>query len=241
MKRHLSKMILGGLIFAAAIGTASVASAATYDISNDFSLTNGNPNGVWTYGYETTLGSALINYDKPSVIGGLQFWQSTAVQVANDPTDFNNQTNSPITFGSFTLPANTAAFHPGELDQYSVYRFTAPTAGIYNLSTTFGRLDQGGTDVHILLGNVDLFTSQLNAGNTSANYSNSFVLGANEFIDFAVGYGADGNFSFDSTSINATITGTPEPSTWAMMILGFAGIGFMAYRRKQNGQAFRIA
>jgi hypothetical protein len=27
----------------------------------------------------------------------------------------------------------------------------------------------------------------------------------------------------------------PEPSTWAMMILGFAGIGFMAYRRKGQG------
>jgi hypothetical protein len=27
----------------------------------------------------------------------------------------------------------------------------------------------------------------------------------------------------------------PEPSTWAMMVLGFAGIGFMAYRRKQRG------
>ena len=26
----------------------------------------------------------------------------------------------------------------------------------------------------------------------------------------------------------------PEPSTWAMMILGFAGIGFMAYRRKST-------
>jgi hypothetical protein len=26
----------------------------------------------------------------------------------------------------------------------------------------------------------------------------------------------------------------PEPSTWAMMILGFAGIGFMAYRRKSR-------
>jgi PEP-CTERM motif len=26
----------------------------------------------------------------------------------------------------------------------------------------------------------------------------------------------------------------PEPSTWAMMILGFAGLGFMAYRRKNN-------
>ena len=29
----------------------------------------------------------------------------------------------------------------------------------------------------------------------------------------------------------------PEPSTWAMMLLGFAGIGFMAYRRKRNDQA----
>jgi hypothetical protein len=26
----------------------------------------------------------------------------------------------------------------------------------------------------------------------------------------------------------------PEPSTWAMMILGFAGVGFMAYRRKDK-------
>jgi hypothetical protein len=26
----------------------------------------------------------------------------------------------------------------------------------------------------------------------------------------------------------------PEPSTWAMMIVGFAGVGFMAYRRKSK-------
>jgi hypothetical protein len=32
----------------------------------------------------------------------------------------------------------------------------------------------------------------------------------------------------------------PESSTWAMMILGFVGVGFMAYRRR--GQAsFRFA
>jgi hypothetical protein len=35
-----------------------------------------------------------------------------------------------------------------------------------------------------------------------------------------------------------TITAVPEPSTWTMMILGFAGIGFMAYRRK-SGSGFR--
>jgi hypothetical protein len=38
------------------------------------------------------------------------------------------------------------------------------------------------------------------------------------------------------TFVPATVVtpGVPEPSTWAMMILGFAGVGFMAYRRKSN-------
>ncbi len=29
----------------------------------------------------------------------------------------------------------------------------------------------------------------------------------------------------------------PEPSTWAMMLIGFAGIGFMAYRRQRKDLA----
>jgi hypothetical protein len=33
----------------------------------------------------------------------------------------------------------------------------------------------------------------------------------------------------------------PEPSTWAMMIVGFCGLGFMAHRRKQNGPALSVA
>ena len=38
-----------------------------------------------------------------------------------------------------------------------------------------------------------------------------------------------------------TVTSVPEPSTWAMLILGFAGVGFMAYRRKNQGASFRFA
>jgi hypothetical protein len=37
-----------------------------------------------------------------------------------------------------------------------------------------------------------------------------------------------------------TISAVPEPATWAMMILGFAGIGFLAYRRKTRS-TFRFA
>jgi hypothetical protein len=36
-------------------------------------------------------------------------------------------------------------------------------------------------------------------------------------------------FALDNLTVNAAV---PELSTWAMMILGFAGVGFMAYRRK---------
>jgi hypothetical protein len=45
----------------------------------------------------------------------------------------------------------------------------------------------------------------------------------------------DYSFLFSPGIANAV----PEPSTWAMMILGFAGIGFMVYRRKNT--ALRVA
>jgi PEP-CTERM motif len=50
----------------------------------------------------------------------------------------------------------------------------------------------------------------------------------------------DPNFAFTATW-TGTVAAVPEPSTWAMMILGFCGVGFLAYRRKQNGPALRIA
>jgi hypothetical protein len=44
-----------------------------------------------------------------------------------------------------------------------------------------------------------------------------------------------GVISSGEDSRSAILTAAvPEPSTWALMILGFMGIGFMAYRRKNN-------
>jgi hypothetical protein len=46
----------------------------------------------------------------------------------------------------------------------------------------------------------------------------------------------------DLEQISGPVTSAvPEPSTWAMMILGFCGLGFMAYRRKQSGSALSVA
>ena len=35
---------------------------------------------------------------------------------------------------------------------------------------------------------------------------------------------------------NASLTVVPEPQTWAMMLLGFAGLGFAGYRRAKAGR-----
>jgi PEP-CTERM motif len=34
--------------------------------------------------------------------------------------------------------------------------------------------------------------------------------------------------------------GAPEPSTWAMMVIGFAGLGYAAFRRNSKGRALAI-
>jgi len=41
-------------------------------------------------------------------------------------------------------------------------------------------------------------------------------------------------FNMAFTLSGDPVAAVPEPSTWAMMILGFAGVGYMAYRRKSK-------
>jgi hypothetical protein len=62
---------------------------------------------------------------------------------------------------------------------------------------------------------------------------NGFTLTVNDLT--GVGTGAP-------VELTGTITAAvPEPATWAMMILGFCGVGFLAYRRKENGPSLRVA
>ena len=46
----------------------------------------------------------------------------------------------------------------------------------------------------------------------------------------------NGGIMLDTVSVAAV----PEPSTWAMMIVGFFGVGYMAYRRR-NSAVLRVA
>jgi hypothetical protein len=46
---------------------------------------------------------------------------------------------------------------------------------------------------------------------------------------------------FDQTFVFTVASAVPEPSAWAMMILGFLGVGFMAYRRRNQNAALSAA
>lgn len=39
---------------------------------------------------------------------------------------------------------------------------------------------------------------------------------------------------------NGSVTAVPKPSTWPMMILAFAGAGFLTYRRKNKGNRYEL-
>jgi hypothetical protein len=57
-----------------------------------------------------------------------------------------------------------------------------------------------------------------------------------KYLDSSTGW----DFAVDNITFNQPLGGNgnvgavPEPSTWAMLLIGFAGIGFMAYRRKHK-------
>ena len=88
--------------------------------------------------------------------------------------------------------------------------------------------------------------------------SDVLLTNSNSQTDVPVGKWTDYSYTFTATTDNAlldfffqsgataakdvlldgvTIAAVPEPSTWAMMILGFCGLGFMAYRRKSEGSS----
>jgi hypothetical protein len=73
------------------------------------------------------------------------------------------------------------------------------------------------------------FGNDLTSGEHSANLQ--IFSSASLFRD-PLAFLTDGNgeiFSLDTVA-----PAVPELSTWAMMILGFAGVGFLAYRRKNQ-------
>lgn len=104
---------------------------------------------------------------------------------------------------------------------------------------------QPGSSTNFLLGNFVPVGGNAPAG-TYSFYNTIFELEyydqstSNFFFSPLADTCASGAEACAFTRTVLSVSAVPEPATWAMMILGFAGVGFMAYLRK-NGAALPAA
>ncbi|SHK60939.1 PEP-CTERM protein-sorting domain-containing protein [Bradyrhizobium lablabi] len=141
--------------------------------------------------------------------------------------------------------------------QAEILNFTIDWGGVggtvetFNLNTSAGVVDAAGTPPYVLfsitndnLGNNGIFFGDSSVSGwfgtgpvvggivsqTHSDYANpAFYTGSGLSIN---AYAGETLTAYSGSIV--TISAVPEPSTWAMMILGFAGLGFMAYRRKSK-------
>ena len=221
----MNQRFLSLLFIVGQLALALCVRAGNYDVAADFS-TNSNPNGVWSYGYATNFGGSLILYtdnafSTASIIG----WRHNIS--SGTPAVFYNRTGDTNSIGTPVLSPHQACFHPGPDNEYSIYRFTAPAAGNYQLQASFVGADSVGTttDVHVLLNDSSIFSGSVNGfgPGTGPSFSTNLVLKANDRIDFEVGDGPN-DYQYDSTGIQATLTSSAgnaylPPGRWLLLVV----------------------
>ena len=82
-------------------------------------------------------------------------------------------------------------------------------------------------------------SNQLGSAAITVNPNISSINGLHIQFSGTPGYVAIDNISVEAGQ--AFLTAVPETSTWAMMMLGFAGLGLIARRRKRSGAQLGIA
>ena len=221
----------GTFLFTAGSGPPS---SVSHDLSRDFAIAAGNPNGVWSYGWQGTLGGPFnlftysnVAYDPAGVPA--ERWEK---ELSVPSVQHNNSTNTVVVDGGQgNFPPETTWFYPGvegEPENFGVIRFTAPVGGggMYDLATSvrpaYSPSLQRDTDFHVLKNGVELFGRALNVSDT-AGYTNSLALAAGDTIDLVIGRGADNSFYWSGLKVEATLTRqTNEVSSLALVVPRFA-------------------
>jgi hypothetical protein len=110
------------------------------------------------------------------------------------------------------------SFYLGSLDDYNTISFYSGATLIQSFT---------GTDLTI----PDPADGDQASGNTNRRYF--FTFGAADNVNRVVFNSTTPAFEFDDFA--AAVSGVPEPSTWAMMILGFGLVGFMLRNGRRQG------
>lgn len=219
MKKSKFSYLVAGLALCVTFTLAQGAHAAVV-FSDDFNATNQQLNQTVFAKWTVTAGSVDVIGD-----GGSYAFLPPG---NGNYVDLNGSTGAPG-----TLTTNMI-FAPGS------YQVSFDLAGSQGGS---GNVDHTSktTQISFAIGGVAQSLT-LNPSSPLTHYTFNFTTtsaGALSFTDLAGGNNNVGNL-LDNVSVSAV----PEASTWAMMILGFLGLGFLGYRKsssRASGMAFRMA
>lgn len=193
----------------------SASAAESYNLANDFSVENGNPNGQWTYGKYTsgldtnyfqvfaTPGGPNIGVLNGNDLTGLTVWSD-----GGDPNIIKNTLSTDIitdsAFGVISFHAGKLTFGPylGP----TVARFTAPGSGKWLVDATFATVQvvNGSPGAWVCYESAcDLVAATLPAFPDTAGYSDLLDLEQGDTIDFVV-WG--NNSQNKTTEVSAMVT-----------------------------------
>ena len=134
--------------------------------------------------------------------------------------------NFKFTIGGF--PPGAAPGNPIGTGGGSLTYIIRPSAGVTFSSITFFN---GLGTVNVPINNLGAFIA--------AGLNNVKILAGQENV-LSVNWSTEGVAQYDG-NIEFTPGGVPEPMTWAMMIIGFAAVGFGMRRRNQEVARVRYA
>jgi hypothetical protein len=150
--------------------------------------------------------------------------------------------------GDTTVSSNSFYVHSGEfglsfgnVGSDAVLSQTLATAIGTTYEIDFWYHNEGGTPNQLTLafGGTSVFNQTNTTTPTIYTEYSVFATATSTSTLLSFGLRNDPSFSgLDDISVN--VAAVPEPSTWAMIILGFLGVGFMAYRRKATRPTFRL-
>ena len=172
----------------------------------------------------TTALLALTSAGNSAVIGDLGVDPTSSQGAFNNgnlPTGlFNDQWTFQLTTDATIVIGSATNVFPRTTDFITNF-----TGRVFEIVGTIG----GGDDI-LVLGPATAVAN--NCGLNCQVFGGSAVLDAGDYyLNISGNAGLTAGYGGDLAVVAPSV---PEPSTWAMMILGFAGIGFMAYRRKQS-------
>ena len=229
MKKKLATGLAVGLCMYFIVG---VCAASQYNATTDFSIANGNPNGVWSYGWmpNDTQGHPSLSQFNPYTGYHLNLMLNSPRWFRNPPSwDFTPtiwRLNDTYQGWGYGVAPGQLSLHPSGTYEASVLRFTAPIDGNYHIDGQFLAGDARIMQLGVCQGSEWLWR-----GNDYGSFTLAKRLAAGQTIDFLV-YGAYYN---GNTPLELIIESSPVPIPGAVWLLGSGLLGLIGLKRRFLG------